>query len=115
MWEKIIKQYVVAAAAAAAATDKPALVPGFHRPTLKLRGLGLEGESAATEVLLHCTRERPPSIDQLLTASKPAGLVMLVSLGESCEWIADNLEKWAAAAAAMTGMQSTKKAQLFLF
>lgn len=63
---------------------------------LQVRGLGLEGDSAAEEVQLVCLRERPASGSQLLTGTRPSALVSLAALAESCDWVADNLAHMAA-------------------
>jgi hypothetical protein len=69
---------------------------------LQVRGLGLEGEAAAEEALLYTLRERPGGPDQLLVGSRPAALVQLAGLAESCDWVADCLRDMAAAAAGET-------------
>jgi hypothetical protein len=71
---------------------------------MQVRGLGLEGEAAAEEALLYTLRERPGGPDQLLVGSRPAALVCLAALAESCDWVADCLRNMAAAAA---GAEST--------
>ncbi|WIA23609.1 hypothetical protein OEZ85_000318 [Tetradesmus obliquus] len=85
--------------AALKSAEKPYLVPGFFRPQLKVRGFGLEGEASAQEALLFTLRERPGGPDQLLVGSRPAVLVQLAALAESCDWVADCLRQMAAAAA----------------
>ncbi len=69
--------------------DKPVLVPGIHRPALKVRGLGLEGEPAAEEVLAVCFRERPDDVQQLLSGASTQRLVQLAALSESLDHSAD--------------------------
>lgn len=72
-------------------SDKPVLVPGIYRQPLKVRGLGLEGEPAAEEVLQYCYRERPSAAEQLLAGSKPGHLVQLAALSESLDFVADSI------------------------
>jgi hypothetical protein len=75
-------------------TDKPVLVPGWHRPpsTTKVRGFGLEGDPPAEEVLLLLAgRERPSSPDHLLAGNRVAALVALAALSESLDYIADRM------------------------
>lgn len=43
------------------------LLSSFCSHTVQVRGVGLEGESAAEEVLLFCHRERPSGSSQLLS------------------------------------------------
>ena len=52
--------------------------------------MGLEGESAAEEVLLLCHRERPAA-SQLLAGSRASAVGQLAALAESADWVADNL------------------------
>ncbi|KAF6259795.1 hypothetical protein COO60DRAFT_1625953 [Scenedesmus sp. NREL 46B-D3] len=64
-----------------------------------VRGLGLEGEAAAGEALLYALRERPGAAEQLLVGRRPAALLLLAGLSESCDWVADCLRSLATAAA----------------
>ena len=73
--------------------DKPVLVPGVYRPQLKVRGLGLEGDAAAEEVLLLILKERPNNPEQLLAGNKAAALVQLAALSESLDYVADRMMK----------------------
>jgi hypothetical protein len=81
------------------ASDQLLVLPRTLLLLLQVRGLGLEGEPAAEEALLYTLRERPGAPDQLLVGSRPAALVQLAGLAESCDWVADCLQTLAAAAA----------------
>jgi hypothetical protein len=50
--------------------DKPVVVPGVHRPHLKVHGFGLEGEAATEEVLLLAVRERPTSTELIMAGQR---------------------------------------------
>lgn len=59
--------------------------------------MGLEGESAAEEVLLLCHREAAAGSQLLsLTGSRAGGLLTLAALAESADWVADYLAHMAA-------------------